>query len=105
MVLDALDECPANHRRHVLDLLETVTGWDLGTPLHILVASRPEGDINACLQPLASGVVVLQDVAGQRSAISDYVAYVLKHDRDFCLWRTADRALALRRLNDFADGM
>ncbi|KAH9012612.1 hypothetical protein EDB83DRAFT_329050 [Lactarius deliciosus] len=84
IVLDALDECPNIHgiptpQEQVLELVKDLV--DLHLPnLCICVMSRPEIDIRAMLEPLASGQFSLHDQPGQKRDITEYVGAVVQSD-------------------------
>ena len=71
ILVDALDECPTisgtpSAREKVLDLVKDLVGYP---DLHLCITSRPEADVRAVLQPLASHSVSLHDEMGQREDI------------------------------------
>ncbi|KAH9034365.1 hypothetical protein EDB83DRAFT_2525174 [Lactarius deliciosus] len=77
IVLDALDECPdspgiPSPRHEVLELVKELVDLHLDG-LHICATSRPEVDIRAVLEPLASRSVSLHNQTGQQTDIADYV--------------------------------
>jgi hypothetical protein len=109
IILDALDECPNTSgiptpREQVLVLVKDLVG--LGLPnLHICVTSRPEIDIWATLEPLASYHLSLQDQPGQKRDITEYVSAVVQSDTKMTSWREDDRKLVIETLSEKADGM
>ncbi|KAH9160508.1 hypothetical protein EDB89DRAFT_882597 [Lactarius sanguifluus] len=111
IVLDALDECPdspgiPSPRHEVLQLVKELI--DLGLQrLHICATSRPEVDIRAVLDPLASRSLSLHDQRGQTSDIADYVQNVVNSSLSTAMrrWRADDRNLVIETLTQRADGM
>ena len=109
IILDAIDECPLSSsvpspREEVLDLVNELV--DLCLPyLHICVTSRPELDIRAILESLASHPVSLHDQSGQKQDIVDYVSSFVHADRRMRRWRDEDKDLVIKTLPEKADGM
>ncbi|KAH8994004.1 hypothetical protein EDB92DRAFT_350268 [Lactarius akahatsu] len=109
IIFDALDECPKSAgtpspRESVLELVEWLTR--LGYPnLHVCVTSRPEADIKANLQPLASHCVSLHDESGQRKDINDYIVSFTNTDTYMRKWKQEEKDLVIKRLTRDADGM
>ena len=111
IVLDALDECPDSSglpspRNEVLLLVKELV--DLGLQgLHICATSRPEVDIRAVLEPLASCSVSLHSESGQNMDIADYVRSVVNSSlsTEMRRWREEDKSLVIETLTDRADGM
>jgi hypothetical protein len=109
IIMDALDECPNTSgfptaREEVLDFLEELVGLNLQN-LRICVASRPEIDIRAILEPLTSLRVSLHDEGGQKQDIFDYIRTVVHSDRRMRRWRPEDKQLVIDALSAKADGM
>jgi len=109
MIVDAIDECPnasdaISPRDRVLELLEKLVGLQLSN-VCICITSRPEADIRASLEPLASHTVSLQDQSGQKNDISDYVSFIVHSDRNMRKWRPEDKDLVIEALSRKADGM
>ena len=109
IIVDALDECPDSSgmqtpREDVLNLLEDLVSLRLET-LRICVTSRPDIDIRTVLEPLASGIVSLQDEHGQKEDISNYVRAVVHSDKKMRRWRSDDKHLVVELLSERADGM
>ena len=109
IVLDAIDECPnstgtPSPRENVLELVEWLSG--LQNPyLSICVTSRPEADIEAIIQPLASRTVSLHGESGQNEDIINYIKWFINSDPKVRKWRKEDKQLVLERLSEGADGM
>ena len=109
LVLDALDECPNDSgfptsREKVLELVKTVV--DLAhTNVHICITSRPEFDIRAMLEPLATQKLSLHDESGQKQDIIDYVTSVVRLDKKMQRWRDDEKNLVIERLTEKAGGM
>ncbi|KAH9034385.1 hypothetical protein EDB83DRAFT_2296286 [Lactarius deliciosus] len=111
VVLDALDECPdspgiPSPRHEVLELVKELVDLTL-QGLHICATSRPEVDIRAVLDPLASRSVSLHNQTGQQIDISDYVRNVVNSSPSMAMkrWRADDRNLVIETLMERADGM
>jgi hypothetical protein len=109
IIVDALDECPNTSgfptaREKVLELLEDLVNLKL-LNLHICVTSRPEFDIRAVLEPLASLHVSVHDESGQKDDIRDYVSTVVHSDRRMRRWRIEDKQLVIDTLSAKSNGM
>ena len=110
IILDALDECPDSSgigsvRMQVLTFLRHLVGFRLPN-LHICVTSRPEMDIRAVLEPLASSSVQIQDQKGQKRDIEEYVRSVVANsDTAMRSWRDQDKELVIDTLSEKVDGM
>ncbi|KAH9162308.1 hypothetical protein EDB89DRAFT_2234739 [Lactarius sanguifluus] len=111
IVLDALDECPDSSgipspRDEVLQLVKELIDLDL-QGLHICATSRPEVDIRAVLEPLASRSVSLHNESGQQLDIANYVRNVVNSSSSMAMrrWRPDDRGLVTETLMERADGM
>ena len=109
IIVDAIDECPnasgfPTAREKVLELLEDLVTLNLPN-LRICVTSRPEFDIKAVLEPLASLQVSLHDECGQKNDIRDYVSNVVHSDRRMRRWRAEDKQLVIDTLSAKANGM
>jgi hypothetical protein len=109
IVLDAIDECPnsagtPSPRENVLELIVWLS--ELHHPhLSICAISRPEADIEAVLQPLASRTVSLHGESGQKEDIVKYIKSFINSDPKVRKWRREDKELVLERLSERADGM
>ena len=80
IVLDALDESPANGRRkYVLDALEAMQNWGVRS-LHLLVTSRNESDIRDSLDLTSVQEVDVHNGEMDRD-INDFVSNRLDKDR------------------------
>jgi hypothetical protein len=109
VIVDAIDECPSgcdmtSHRELVLEFVEKLVGLHLSN-VRICVTSRPEADIRASLEPLASHTVSLHDEIGQKNDIFDYVSSMVHSDRNMRKWRLEDKKLVVETLSQEADGM
>ena len=112
IILDGLDECPespgipSSPRNEVLQLVKELVDLHL-KELHICVTSRPEVDIRAVLEPLASHSVSLHDESGQKTDIADYIRSVvnLSPSTAMRIWRVEDKHLVIDSLTERADGM
>jgi hypothetical protein len=111
IILDALDECPESPgipspRNEVLQLVKELIDLQL-QELHICATSRPEVDIRAVLEPLASHSVSLHDESGQKTDIADYVRSVVNLSPSIAMrtWRVEDKTLVIDSLTERADGM
>ncbi len=109
IILDAIDECPKSigtpsPRESVLELVEWLT--KVGYPnVHVCVTSRPEADIKAKLQNLASHCVSLQDESGQREDINNYIVSFIHTDVNTRKWKPDEQKLVINRLTERANGM
>ena len=110
LIVDAVDECPntsddiVSPRDRVLFLVENLLAHHLPN-LRICLTSRPEADIRASLEPLASHIISLHDQSGQKDDIADYVSFVVHSDRNMRKWRAEDKKLVIETLSQKADGM
>jgi hypothetical protein len=109
IVIDALDECPAeagllSPREEVLELVKDLVELQIPT-LRLCVTSRPEADIEPVLTPLAFHSVSLHDENGQAQDITEYIKFVVNSDSKIRTWRRADKELAIDVLTKKADGM
>jgi len=109
LVVDGIDECPnvlgiPSAREEVLDLIKELV--DLKLPnVHICVASRPEIDIRAVLEPLTSLQVSVHDEKGQKEDIIKYIKSVVHSDKGMRKWKKVDQELVIDMLSEQADGM
>jgi hypothetical protein len=109
LIMDALDECPNEYdfpsvREQVLELIKDLDGLRFPN-LHLCVTSRPEFDIRASLQPLASHVVSLHDERGHKDDIAQYVRSVVYSSTIQVLRTDWDKELVIDSLSERADGM
>jgi len=109
IVMDALDECPnsmgtPSPRENVLRLVK----WLLElrcSRLCVSVTSRPERDIAAVLQSLASHTISLHNETGQKEDIRNYIEWFVNSDPKASKWRSQDKELVIEKLSERADGM
>ena len=109
LIIDALDECPnfsglSTAREKVLDFLQDLVGLRLPN-VHICVSSRPEFDIRASIEPLASFRMLLDDESGQQADISGYIESIVHSDRRMRIWSAENKRLVIDTLSEKADGM
>jgi hypothetical protein len=109
IIMDAVDECPVttsvpSPREEVLEFVNELTGLHLPN-LRICVTSRPELDIRAVLESLASRPVSLHEESGQKQDIIEYVRSFVHSDRRMQRWRDEDKDLVIKTLSEKADGM
>jgi hypothetical protein len=109
IILDAIDECPNTSgfptaREEVLEFLEDIVGLKLPN-LRICVTSRPEIDIQTCLEALTSLHMSLHDENGQKQDILDYISKMVHSDGRMRRWRSVDKQLVIDTLSAKADGM
>ena len=109
LVIDALDECPndsgiPSSRERVLDLVKELVET-CHPNLRLCITSRPEFDIRATLEPLATQQVSLHDESGQKQDIMDYVTSVVHSDRKMKKWRDVEKNMVVEKLSEKADGM
>ncbi|KAF2023238.1 hypothetical protein EK21DRAFT_81382 [Setomelanomma holmii] len=83
VVLDALDEC--SHRVELMDVLETVAGWELQN-LHLLMTSRRERDIESSLAGFSFIPPSTSHI--QDEDIERYVQQRLSDDKDLVKWNS-----------------
>ena len=112
IILDAVDECPnsagtPSPRENVLELVKWLSETSELQDSHvtICIASRPETDIEAVLQSLASHTVSLHGERGQYEDIINYIKWFLITDPKARKWRKEDQEVVLERLSKGADGM
>lgn len=110
ILIDALDECPnrtgtPSAREKVLNFVEGLVKSSRPN-LFICITSRPEQDITAILNPLASPSrrMSLHEEAGQREDINDYIRSFIQSDRAMRGWRTEDKELVINVLSERANG-
>jgi hypothetical protein len=109
IVVDALDECPnfpgrPSAREEVLEFVEEIVNLNLPN-IHLCVASRPEMDIRAVLEPLTTLKISLHDESGQKEDIIKYIESVVRSDRSMWRWKKEDKQLVVDTLSGKADGM
>src|SRR5712691_7746211 len=99
IILDGIDECPNTSgfptaREEVLEFLEEIVGLKLPN-LRICATSRPEVDIQTCLEPLTSLHMSLHDENGQKQDILDYISNVVHSDGRMRRWKSGDKQLVI----------
>jgi hypothetical protein len=109
LIIDALDECPSTSslsspREKLLSLVEDLVEARLPN-LRICVTSRPEVDIKAILEPIASSSVSLHDASGQQKDIRDYIESIVNTDKKMGNWNSQHKQLVIDVLTRKADGM
>src|SRR6267154_3561255 len=109
IIVDALDECPnfpgrPSAREEVLDFVDELVKLELPS-VHLCVASRPETDIRAILEPLTSLKISLHDENGQKEDIIKYIKSAVHSDRRMRKWREEDQNLVIDTLSQNVDGM
>jgi hypothetical protein len=109
IIIDAIDECPSSAgtpspRENVLELVEWLSELHY-SHLSICISSRPEADIEAVLQPLASHMVSLHGESGQKEDIVNYIKWFINSDPKARKWRKEDKEFVLEKLSEGADGM
>ena len=109
LVIDALDEClpttdSSAPREQLLYLIMDIVKLRL-PGLHLCVTSRPERDIRASLEPLASHLVSLQDESGQAKVIDEYIRSFVQSSKHLKRWRAEERELVIEKLSHKAGGM
>ena len=109
IIVDAVDECPNSSgtpsaREEVLELIEELVNLKLPN-VYLCVASRPEMDVRAVLEPLTPLKIFLHEESGQLEDIIEYIKSFVRSDRGMRRWKEEDRALVVVTLSDKADGM
>jgi len=109
IIMDAIDECPnspsvVSPRKRVLQFVEKLVNLQLPN-VRICATSRPEADIRASLETLASHKVSLHDEPGQNKDISHYVRSFVYSDLNMRRWREEDKELVIDTLSQKANGM
>jgi NACHT domain len=109
IVIDALDECPQSAgtpspRERVLELMKWLVNLQY-SHLHICITSRPEANIQAALEKLASHTVSLHGESGQTEDINKYIEFFINSDPSTCKWRKQDQQLVITKLCQRAGGM
>ena len=109
IVVDALDECPnlsgmPSAREEVLELIGELVDLELPN-VYLCVASRPEADIRALLDPMTALKISLHDETGQKEDIVKYIKSVVYSDRNMRRWSEDDKQFVVDALSDKVDGM
>ena len=73
--------------------------------LRLCVASRPEVDIKAILEPLSFHSVSLENESGQKKDIKDYIESIVHMDKKMSSWNPKHKQLVIDVLTEKADGM
>lgn len=109
IIIDALNECPNSFnipspRDEALQLIKELV--DLHLPnLRLCVTSRPEVDIRAVFESLASHGISLHDQIGQQRDIAHYVRSVVYYSSSAMGWSEADEQHIIETLSERANGM
>ena len=109
IIIDGIDECPntpgvPSAREEVLDLFEELTELNLRN-LWLCVTSRPEMDIKAVLERLATFSISLHDDIGQKQDIVNYIKDIVDLDPAMRKWKVEDKVLVFKTLSEGAGGM
>jgi len=111
LIVDALDECPndtgtPSAREKVLNFVRDLLQSDHPN-LFVCITSRPEQDIGATLNSLASpsNSISLHEEGGQRQDINSYVRSFVQTDTAMRRWREEDQELVVNVLSERAGGM
>jgi len=109
IIVDAVDESPngpgiRSPREKVVQVIEELVALQ-HPDIRVCITSRPEVDIRAVLEPLASHAVSLHDEGGQRNDINDYIKSFVESDANMRKWRPEDRQLVIISLSQKANGM
>ena len=109
LIVDALDECSNSsgyptQREQALVVMQEVINLRL-SHVHFCITSRPEVDIRAILEPLATYNVPLHEQAGQNQDILDYINHFIRSDPMVRRWREEDKRLVIETLKRKAGGM
>jgi len=109
LIIDALDECPntsvvRSPREEVLMLVEHLIESRLAN-LRLCVTSRPEADIKAVLEPLASLSISIHNERGQMEDIENYIRSAVNTDPKNRKWTQEDKQTVIDVLTERADGM
>jgi len=109
LIVDGLDESPNTStqsflREQVLSFLDYLVKAQLQN-LRLCVASRPEVDIKAILEPLSFHSVSLENESGQKKDIKDYIESIVHMDKKMKSWNPKHKQLVIDVLTEKADGM
>jgi len=109
LIVDGLDESPNTStqsflREQVLSFLDGLVKAQLQN-LRLCVASRPEVDIKAILEPLSFHSVSLENESGQKKDIKDYIKSIVHMDKKMKSWNPKHKQLVIDVLTEKADGM
>jgi hypothetical protein len=101
IIIDSLDEC--SERVKLLSWVAEITRWKVAK-LHLLTTSRPERDIESCMQLLgASSVTVEGDSVA--SDIEKYIDWTLQEDDKWKFWDEPVLNQVKRKLMEDAGAM
>jgi hypothetical protein len=108
IIVDAVDECPItgtpSPRQKVLELIKELV--DLRHPnMRFCVTIRPEVDIRTVLEPLPFPNVSLDDQAGQKRDIVEYIKSFVESDSNMKNWEPKRKQLVIDSLSQKAKGM
>jgi hypothetical protein len=109
IIVDALDECPKldGERAKLLDIIHQIYSWEM-KPVHILVTSRRELDIEESLAQNLTGLGSFEMISLQGPQVEQDIQKYLRHrlqDRQFSKWdENLKRDIELR-LASQANGM
>ena len=109
LIVDGLDESPNTStqsflREQVLSFLDYLVKAQLQN-LRLCVASRPEVDIKAILEPLSFHSVSLENESGQKKDIKDYIESIVHMDKKMSSWNPKHKQLVIDVLTEKAEGM
>jgi len=112
LIIDALNECPdtsatvlplASPREEILKALKDLFYAQLPN-LRICIASLPEPDIEAALNPFTFHSVSLHDLSGHREDIANYVKSIIDTHKDIQMWNPELGHHVIKVLTEKADG-
>jgi hypothetical protein len=108
IIVDAVDESPItgtpSPRQKVLELIKELV--DLRHPnMRFCITSRPEVDIRTVLEPLRFPNVSLDDQAGQKRDIVEYIKSFVESDSSMKNWEPKHKQLVIDSLSQKAKGM
>ena len=109
LIVDGLDESPNTstqslRREPILSFLDDLVKAQLQN-LRLCVASRPEVDIKAILEPLVFHSVSLETEIGHKKDIKACIKSVVHTDKEMKGWTPTHKQLVIDVLTEKADGM